>query len=65
MKALVAGANDFISNPYDNAELRARINVGKRWYTANLVGHFSESPVILIKSTNVSEAEIKIFVYPY
>ncbi|MCK5162437.1 MAG: diguanylate cyclase [Desulfobacula sp.] len=30
VKALEAGANDFISKPYDNQELRARINVGKR-----------------------------------
>lgn len=30
VKALEAGANDFISKPYDNAELRARINVGQR-----------------------------------
>jgi diguanylate cyclase (GGDEF)-like protein len=30
VKALEAGANDFISKPYDNAELLARINVGKR-----------------------------------
>lgn len=30
VKALDAGANDFISKPYDNEELRARINVGKR-----------------------------------
>ena len=30
VKALEAGANDFISKPYDNEELRARINVGKR-----------------------------------
>ncbi|MCD4677207.1 MAG: diguanylate cyclase [Desulfobacula sp.] len=30
VKALDAGANDFISKPYDNQELRARINVGKR-----------------------------------
>lgn len=30
VKALDAGANDFISKPYDNEELKARINVGKR-----------------------------------
>jgi len=30
VKALDSGANDFISKPYDNEELRARINVGKR-----------------------------------
>jgi len=30
VKALDAGANDFISKPYNNEELRARINVGKR-----------------------------------
>jgi len=30
VKGLEAGANDFISKPYDNDELRARINVGKR-----------------------------------
>jgi len=30
VKALDAGANDFISKPYDNEELLARINVGKR-----------------------------------
>jgi two-component system, cell cycle response regulator len=30
VKALDAGANDFISKPYDNEELRARIKVGKR-----------------------------------
>ena len=30
VKALDAGANNFISKPYDNEELRARINVGKR-----------------------------------
>jgi len=30
VKALDAGANDFISKPYDNEELQARINVGKR-----------------------------------
>ena len=30
VKALEAGANDFISKPYDNEELLARINVGKR-----------------------------------
>lgn len=30
VKALEAGANDFISKPYDAQELRARINVGKR-----------------------------------
>ena len=30
VKALDAGANDFISKPYDNEELRARINVGQR-----------------------------------
>ena len=30
VKALDAGSNDFISKPYDNEELRARINVGKR-----------------------------------
>ena len=27
---LDAGANDYISKPYDNSELRARINVGRR-----------------------------------
>ncbi|MFH1153528.1 MAG: diguanylate cyclase [Pseudomonadota bacterium] len=30
VRALEAGANDFISKPYDNDELRARINVGQR-----------------------------------
>ncbi len=30
VKALDAGANDFISKPYDNEELLARINVGTR-----------------------------------
>ena len=30
VKALDAGANDFISKPYNNEELQARINVGKR-----------------------------------
>jgi len=30
VKALEAGANDFISKPYDNDELRARLNVGRR-----------------------------------
>lgn len=30
VKALEAGANDFISKPYDNDELQARINVGQR-----------------------------------
>ncbi len=30
VKALDAGANDFISKPYDNDELHARINVGRR-----------------------------------
>ncbi len=30
VRALDAGANDFISKPYDNEELQARINVGKR-----------------------------------
>jgi two-component system, cell cycle response regulator len=33
VKALEAGANDFISKPYNNGELRARINVGKRMVT--------------------------------
>ena len=33
VKALEAGANDFISKPYDNEELQARINVGKRMIT--------------------------------
>ncbi|MBW2655642.1 MAG: diguanylate cyclase [Deltaproteobacteria bacterium] len=33
VKGLEAGANDFISKPYDNQELRARINVGKRMVT--------------------------------
>lgn len=33
VNALDAGANDFISKPYDNAELQARINVGKRMVT--------------------------------
>ncbi len=30
VKGLQAGANDFISKPYDNKELQARINVGQR-----------------------------------
>jgi len=30
VKGLQAGANDFISKPYDNEELQARINVGRR-----------------------------------
>ncbi len=30
VKGLEAGANDYISKPYDNNELQARINVGKR-----------------------------------
>jgi len=30
VRGLQAGANDFISKPYDNEELRARINVGQR-----------------------------------
>lgn len=31
VKGLEAGANDYIAKPYDNEELRARINVGRRF----------------------------------